>query len=274
MRTAEMTMIRHPGDGGTHLYTKSVRFQGAATVDWFSVFIVSYGGAATFLFSFLENVGLPFPAFPLFLLAGALAAAGYVSLPMLILGAVLGAVVADGIWYELGRRRGKTVLYMLCRISLNPDVCVESAVDQFHRRKTVTILLAKFLPGVNSVMPPLAGFAAVPLALFLFIDFLGALLWAAAGTGLGQVFGLEIAGSASTVQGGMLWILVAGLIAYILWAIGYRFYLVKRYAAPRIDAGTLNERIKGEDAPIVLDLRRDEYYDKTDRMIDGSFRLR
>ena len=75
------------------------------------------------------------------------------------------------------------------------------------------------------------------------IRFVGALLWAGAGTGLGQVFGLEIAGSASTVQGGMLWVLVAGLIAYILWAVGYRFYLVKRYAAPRIDAGTLNERI-------------------------------
>jgi len=138
----------------------------------------------------------------------------------------------------------------------------------------VTILLAKFLPGVNSVMPPLAGIAAVPLSLFLFIDSLGALLWAGAGTGLGWAFGLEIAGYASTVQGGMLWVLVAGLLAYILWAIGYRIYLVKRYAAPRIEADALNERMKGEDAPIVLDLRRDEYYTRSDRMISGSFRLR
>jgi membrane protein DedA with SNARE-associated domain len=243
-------------------------------VDWFSLFLVSYSGAATFLFSFAENMGAPFPAFPVFVLAGALAAAGYVSLPILIMGAVLGAVVADGIWYDLGRRKGKRVLYMLCRISLNPDVCVESAVDQFHRRKTVTILLAKFLPGVNSVMPPLAGIAAVPLSLFLSIDFLGALLWAAAGMGLGRVFGLEIAGSARTIQGGMVWVFVAGLIAYVLWAIGYRLYLVKHYAAPRIDAAELYERMKGDGAPIVLDLRRDEYYDKTGRMIEGSFRLR
>lgn len=243
-------------------------------MDWVSVFIVSYSGAATFLFSFLENIGLPFPAFPMFVLAGALAAAGYVSLPILILGAVLGAVVADGIWYDLGRRRGKRVLYLLCRISLNPDVCVESAVDQFHRRKTVTILLAKFLPGVNSIMPPLAGMAAVPLSLFLFVDSLGALLWAAAGTGIGKVFGLEIAGSARTIQGGMVWVLVAGVIAYILWAIGYRVYLVKRYAAPRIGADELRERMEGEEAPIVLDLRRDEYYERSDRMIEGSFRIR
>ena len=243
-------------------------------MDWFSLFIVSYSGAATFLFSFLENIGLPFPAFPMFVLAGALAAAGYVSLPILITGAVLGAVVADGIWYDLGRRRGKRVLHMLCRISLNPDVCVESAVDQFHRRKTVTILLAKFLPGVNSVMPPLAGIAAVPFSLFLLVDSLGALIWASAGTGLGRAFGLEIAGSARTIQGGMVWVLVAGLTASLLWAIGYRLYVVKRYAAPRITAGELFERMGGENAPIVLDLRRDEYYDLSGRMIAGSFRLR
>ncbi len=243
-------------------------------MDWFSLFIVSYSGAAMFLVSFLENIGLPFPAFPVFVLAGALAAAGHVSLPVLVAGAVLGAVVADGIWYDLGRRRGKRVLYALCRISLNPDVCVESAVDQFHRRKTLTILLAKFLPGVNSVMPPLAGMAAVPLSLFLFVDSVGAFLWAATGTGIGNVFGPEIAGSARTIQGGLVWVFVAGLIAYVLWAIGYRVYLVKRYAAPRIDPDTLRERMKKEDAPIVLDLRRDEYYERGDLMIADSFRLR
>ena len=243
-------------------------------MDWFSLFLARYGGAAMFLVSFIENIGVPFPAFPLFILAGALSAAGHASLPVLVAGAVLGAVAADGIWYDLGRRRGKRVLYMLCRISLNPDVCVESAVDQFHRRKTVTILLSKFLPGVNSVMPQLAGMTAMPLSLFLFVDSLGAFLWAAAGTGLGRVFGLEIAGSARTIQGGMVWVLVAGLVASVLWAIGYRFYLVKRYAAPRIEPEELNEWMSGENAPIVLDLRRDEYYDGSDWMIAGSFRLR
>lgn len=243
-------------------------------MDWISLFISRYGGAAMFLVSFLENIGLPFPAFPLFVLAGALSAAGQASLPVLVAGAVLGAVAADGIWYDLGRRRGKRVLYTLCRVSLNPDVCVEGAVDQFHRRKALTILLAKFLPGINSVMPPLAGMAAVPLSLFLFLDSLGALLWAAAGTGLGRVFGPEIAGSARTIQGGMVWVLAAGLVACLLWAIGYRFYLVKRYAAPRIEADELLERMGGEDPPVVLDLRRDEYFDRSDRMIAGSFRLR
>lgn len=243
-------------------------------MDWFSLLISRYGGAAIFLVSFIENIGFPLPAFPVLVLAGALSAAGQSSFPVLIAGAVLGALVADGIWYDLGRRRGKRVLSWLCRVSLNPDVCVENSVDLFHRRKMATILLAKFLPGVNAVMPPLAGIASVPLSLFLFVDSLGALLWAAAGTGLGRVFGLEIAGSARTIQGGMIWVLVAGLGASLLWAVGYRLYVVKRYATPRVGLEELYERMRGEDAPLVLDLRRDEYYELSERMIEGSFRLR
>jgi len=243
-------------------------------VETFSLFVSRYGAVAMFLVSFLENIGAPFPAYPVLILVGAISAVGGSSFPALVAGAVLGAVVADGIWYEMGRRRGKRVLFLLCRISLNPDVCVENTVDLFHRRKMATVLLAKFLPGVNSVMPPLAGIAAVPFPLFLLIDFLGALLWAASGTGLGRIFGPEIAGSARTIQGGLVWILAAALGGSLLWAIGYRIFLVKRYSAPRIEAEELHRRMQGEDAPVVLDLRRDEYYESAERMIPGSFRLR
>ena len=243
-------------------------------MEWFALFISRYGGAAMFLVSFLENIGVPFPAFPVLILVGAISSSGQPAFSVLVGGAVLGALVADGFWYQVGRRRGKKVLSWMCRISLNPDVCVESTVDLFHRRKTATVLLAKFLPGVNAVMPPLAGIAAVPFSLFLLIDFLGALLWAVAGTGLGRIFGPEIAGSARSLQGGMVWILAAGLAASVLWTTGYRYYLVRRYATPRIGAEELHESMNQEQAPIVLDLRRDEYYEPADRMIRGSFRLR
>lgn len=236
--------------------------------------IARNGAAAMFLFSFLENIGLPFPAFPFLMLVGALSVSGTVSFPLIVTGAVAGAIGADLIWYAVGKWRGRGILTTLCGMSFNPDVCVESAVDQFHRRKIATILFAKFLPGINTVVPPLAGVVAVPLSLFLAADLAGALLWATVGTGLGRIFGREIAEQARALHGGMGWILVGGLAAYLAWRIAYRYYLIWHYTAPRIEPEELHRRISGLEPPMVLDLRRDDDYERSDRVIAGSFRLR
>jgi len=243
-------------------------------VDWFPAMIARHGGAAIFLISFLENIGLPFPAFPFLMLGGAFSVSGTVSFPMVVAGAVTGAVGADLIWYAVGKWRGRGILGTLCRMSFNPDVCVESAVDQFHRQKIATILFAKFLPGVNTIMPPLAGVAAMPLSRFLAADLIGALLWASVGTGLGRIFGKEIASHAETLHGGMGWILVVGLAAYLVWRIAYRYYLIRHYNTPRIGPEELHRKLSEPEPPLVLDLRRDDDYERSDRMIDGSYRLR
>jgi membrane protein DedA with SNARE-associated domain len=243
-------------------------------LDWFPAMIARYGGAAIFLVSFMENIGLPFPAFPFLMLGGAFSVSGTVSFPLVVAGAVAGALGADLIWYAVGKWRGRGILVTLCRMSFNPDVCVESAVDQFHRRKTATILFAKFLPGVNTIMPPLAGVASVPPHRFLAADLIGSLLWASIGAGLGRIFGKEIAEQGKTLQGGMGWILVGGLAAYMVWRIAYRYYLIRHYKAPRIDADKLYRRLSEPEPPLVLDLRRDDDYERSDRMIEGSYRLR
>jgi len=243
-------------------------------VDWLQAMIARNGVAAVFLFSFIENIGLPFPAFPFLMLVGAISVSGMVSFPWIVTGAVAGAIGADLIWYAVGKWRGRGILSILCGMSFNPDVCVESAVDQFHRRKIATILFAKFLPGVNTVVPPLAGIAAVPLFLFLSVDLTGALLWALVGTGLGRIFGREIAEQAQALHGGMGWILLGGLAAYLVWRIAYRYYLVRHYTAPRVEAEELHKRMSEPEPPMVLDLRRDDDYERSDRVIAGSLRLR
>src|SRR5574341_993907 len=110
--------------------------------------IVRHGGGALFLFSFLENIGVPLPAFPVLMAAGALAQSGRASPGVSVLGAVLGALTADVAWYCLGRWRGRGLLARLCRMTLNPDACVERAEHGFHDRPRLTIFVAKFLPGV------------------------------------------------------------------------------------------------------------------------------
>ena len=243
-------------------------------MDGVAVLVARYGLAAVFLITFLENAGLPIPAFPVLMLAGAYASARHTAVPLVVGAAVAGALLADGIWYFVGRWRGKRVLDHLCRVSFNPDACLERAVDGFHRRKSATILFAKFLPGVNTIMPPLAGVTAMPFLLFLLLDFAGALLWAGAGVALGFAFGEEIAESARGAQGMMGWLLLSGLAATVAWRIAYRFWLVKRYGGNRVDPDEVHRRMREGEDVLVIDLRRDDDFDASDRMIAGAARLR
>jgi len=243
-------------------------------MDDFTVLVARYGLVAVFLLTFLENAGLPIPAFPVLMLAGAYAAARLSDVPLIVAAAVLGALLADGIWYYVGRWRGKRVLDHLCRVSFNPDACLERAVDGFHRRMSATILFAKFLPGVNTIVPPLAGVAATPFPLFLLLDFAAVLLWAGAGIALGVAFGEKIAETARGFQGWMGWLLLAGLAATVAWRIAYRFWLVKRYGGNRVAPDEVHRRMREGEDLLVIDLRRDDDFDASDRMIAGAARLR
>lgn len=236
--------------------------------------LVRYGALAVLLFSFLENAGLPIPAFPVLVAAGALAQSGGVSVGPTILGAVAGALVADLAWYGLGRWRGRRLLSSLCRVTLNPDACVERAEHGFHDRPRLTILLAKFLPGVNTLVPPLAGSLPVPLSGFLVLDLCGSVLWAAAGIGLGWLFGAELAEHARALQGALGWLLLGGVAAYLLWRAGYRHYLVRRYSVPRLEPEELFGKIAAGEDPLVLDLRSDLSFEESGKMVAGAVRAR
>lgn len=237
-------------------------------------FIARYGLTAVFLFTFLENTGLPIPAFPVLMIAGAYASTRHATLLMILAAAAGGALLADALWYLVGRWKGKGVLTHLCRVSFNPDACLERAVDGFHRRMAATILFAKFLPGVNTIMPPLAGVSAVPLPVFLLLDLAGAILWAGAAVGLGFAFGEQVAETARGVQGMMGRLLLAGLAATVAWRIGYRFWLVKRYGANRIDPDEVHRRMREGEDLVVIDLRQDHDFELSDRMIAGAARMR
>src|SRR5262249_34290634 len=109
-----------------------------------------------------EQIGVPLPAVPALLTVGALAAQGRVSLLWVILAIAAVTLPVDLVWHELGRRRGAGVLSGLCRLSLEPDLCVRRTQNIFLRHGPRALLVAKFLPGLTTVMPPLAGIFGVP----------------------------------------------------------------------------------------------------------------
>jgi membrane protein DedA with SNARE-associated domain len=220
--------------------------------------IASYGLALVFANVLAEQLGLPIPALPTLAVAGALAAEGKFSAPLALLAAVAASVIADFIWYGLGRRQGHRILKTLCRISLSPDTCVRQTEQHFERWGLPSLLVAKFIPGFSTVAPPLAGAMRSSPAAFLFFDGGGALLWAGSGIAAGILFHRAIDRALeklTSIGGWALVLLAAGLAAFIAvkWWRRRRFFDALR--AARISVEELRRLMDDGESPLVLDVR-------------------
>src|SRR3974377_2018518 len=133
-------------------------------------FLIDNGLPLVFVAVFVEQMGLPVPAFPWLLAAGALSAAGKFNLPLGLAVTVIACLIADAFWFYLGRLRGNRVLALLCRISLEPDSCVRRTQNVFTKYGLRGLLVAKFVPGMGTVPPPLAGMSKITAGQFLFVD--------------------------------------------------------------------------------------------------------
>ena len=140
-------------------------------------FLMSHGGPVLFAVVLVEQAGLPIPAAPWLLAAGALSASGELNPLLAIAVTVLACVIADAIWFYVGRQRGERVLGFFCRLSLAPNSCVERTEGIFARHGMHAVAAAKFLPGFGAVMPPLAGAFRVHAGRFLLFDTIGSLLY-------------------------------------------------------------------------------------------------
>ena len=239
-------------------------------------FLVRHGYAVLFVWVFVEQVGLPLPSVPLLLAAGALAGTGRLNLALVVLVPAVAAIFSDAIWYELGRRRGVKVLRLLCRISLEPDSCVRRTEDVFARQGARSLVLAKFIPGLSTAAPPLAGIFRMRVSRFLFFDTLGALLWVGAFVGLGALFSekLEmVADHALTLGVWLLVLLVAGLAGYISWKFVHRQRFLRELRIARITPEELKRKLDAGEELVVVDLRGSLDFEAEPQMIPGAMRL-
>jgi membrane protein DedA with SNARE-associated domain len=193
-------------------------------------FVIKHGYSVLFAALFAHQIGLPLPG-PLFLLAaGALAATGKLSLlPSLGL-AVTACVLADWVWYEAGRRRGNKVLHFIHRLTRDPDAQDRRAKETFARYGLPLIVLAKFVPGLDAVVPPLAGTSHTSRFRFLTFDAVGASLYSGAYAGLGYVFSHDL--NRAAVYAGRLGTVFAAL-ALVALSIYAARKLVQRHRSTR-----------------------------------------
>src|SRR5436853_957572 len=154
--------------------------------------LVRHGYLVVFGWVLAEQIGLPLPAVPFLLAAGALAGDGRLSLALVLAAAGLASLVSDSVWYWIGRVGGGRVLRWLCRISLEPDSCVRRTEDAFGRYGSRSLLIAKFVPGLNTAAPPLAGIARMRFPRFALLTGLGGAIWAGVFIGLGWLFSRQL----------------------------------------------------------------------------------
>ena len=237
-------------------------------------FVERYGYALMFFWVLAEQGALPIPSVPLLVAVGSLVRTGRLNAAVAISSCVAGALVADSVWFHFGRRRGKSVLRFLCRVSLEPDSCVRQTENAFLKYGLNTLLFAKFIPGLNAVAAPLAGDSGTGVARFLTLDALGVVIWSASYIGVGYLFSdqLELVLAYAQRLGSGLVILVGALFAaWILWKFIQRRRFLKQIEVARITPEELRDRMDAGEDLYIVDVRSSLASDSSS--LPGAIRL-
>jgi membrane protein DedA with SNARE-associated domain len=240
--------------------------------------ISHHGYLLVFLIVFAEAAGLPAPA-ALALIAGGAAAAAHILNPGLVLVvAICAMMLGDSVLFILGRYTGWALLGFLCRLSLNPETCILRSAESFYKRGRITLVFAKFIPGINTMAPPLAGSMKMKPAQFLQLDFAGACLYVLTYAGVGYVFRDFVAKITHGLQSAGHVVTEVVLVAVVVFAV-YRVVQYRRHrisgVVPRIEVEELAQRllIAAENEVILVDVRSHGYYDAGAARIPGSIRV-
>jgi len=221
----------------------------------------------------VEQIGLPVPAVPTLIVAGALAAGGQLS-ALAVLGVAFAAcAIGDALWYAAGRLYGRRVMRLLCRIALSPDSCVRQSEYRFERWGGLTLVLAKFIPGLSAVAPPLAGAMRLGAARFFVWNSVGVLMWAGAAIGAGMLLHAQVEELLTRMErlGVIAAASLAGLLAaYVAlkWWERRRFYETLRVA--RIGVDELRALVHAGERPVIVDVRSPSARGLDARYIPGA----
>jgi len=239
-------------------------------------FLVRHGAAVLFVAVFIEQVGIPLPAAPWLLAAGALVGTGKMNWVVALGSASIGSVAADSIWFYLGRHYGNRVLRLLCRISLEPDTCVRRTEGVFTRYGMKGVVVAKFIPGLSTLAPPLAGSYGVSAPRFLFFDALSSLLYAGCFILAGVLFSRQLEQVINALAG-LGHSALAVVAAMVTLYIGYRYWQRRRVLnelrMARITVDELHQRQEAGESLLILDLRSHFELEQDPAVIRGALHV-
>ena len=239
-------------------------------------FLLHHPYALLFGIVLAEQLGVPLPAVPVLLAAGALAGLGKIGAAPALGLAILATAIADLCWFEAGRRRGNKVVKFVCRVSLEPDSCVRRTEDVFSRYGERSLLFVKFVPGLGLMAVTLAGAFGLKRRHFLLYDVPGATVWAGAYLALGYVFSAQLERAIQAVN--QLGLTVAGLALgliglWLLWKYAQRRRFIHDLYMDRITPEDLRRKLDAGEPVAIVDLRHRLEFEADPRTLPGALRL-
>lgn len=220
--------------------------------------LLTYGYLLLFGWVLIEQFGIPLPATPVLLAAGGLSAEHQISFPAAFLAGLAACLIADTSWFLIGRRYGHHVLRILCRLSMEPTICVRRTQDSFGRRRSVMLMFAKFVPGLATLAAPIAGQNGMNLGAFLFFDGIGAMLWLTALLTGGRLFGAALQRDPSLLDlvgrfSGAL--LLLAIVGWFVWRVLRRRAVLKKLVQSRLEPEELKAQLDAGEQVYIVDLR-------------------
>jgi membrane protein DedA with SNARE-associated domain/rhodanese-related sulfurtransferase len=220
--------------------------------------LLTYGYLLLFSWVLVEQFGIPLPATPVLLAAGALSAEGQMSFLLALLLGVVGALTADSTWFLVGRRYGHHVLRLLCKLSMEPTICVRRTQDSFGHRREMTLMIAKFVPGLATLAPPVAGQNGMGFGRFLLFDGIGATAWVFILLAAGRLFGDALKRDPSLLNwvgrfSGLL--LVLGILGFFIARIMRRRRFLRELVKARLEPEDLKKQLDAGELVYIVDLR-------------------
>ncbi|MDR3739326.1 MAG: DedA family protein/thiosulfate sulfurtransferase GlpE [Terracidiphilus sp.] len=220
--------------------------------------LLTYGYLLLFGWVLVEQLGVPLPATPVLLAAGALTAEHDLNFVLALVAGVTAALIADTVWFVVGKRYGHHVLRLLCKMSLEPSVCVRRTQDSFGSRGDLTLLFAKFVPGLATLAPPIAGQNGMRLGRFLLFDGLGSLAWVGGLLTGGLLFGDALKRDPSLLD----WVgrfsgalLVLGIVGFFLSRVYRRRSFMRKLVQSRLEPEELKHQLEAGEPVFIVDLR-------------------
>jgi membrane protein DedA with SNARE-associated domain/rhodanese-related sulfurtransferase len=236
-------------------------------------FLIRHGAVVLFIALLIEQVGLPFPATPVLLFAGALAGAGKLHWVSLLLSGVMGSLLADVSWFYIGVFKGRRALNLLCRISLNPDSCVRRTQEAFGKYGMAGLIFGKFIPGISTLLPPLAGSSGLSLSRFLLFDGISSLLYCGSFIFIGFLFRNQVEEIIAALEGlgkGAFGVAITFLAAYVIYKYFQRQRLLRELRIARVTVDELHQKLHAGENPLLLDLRDPSELDQDPFFIRGA----